>query len=106
MKEFIEAWKRVDRDRVALLLSIVPGAGHLYKHHYGAGLGILLGGNLLMAFIAILLAMATAGFALAIVPIIWWAAIGISAYGAEDRHGKHHFLHPWSRKAATDLPPQ
>lgn len=96
MKEFVEAWKGVDRNKVALLLSIVPGGGHLYKHHYGSGIGILTGGNLLMAFVAALLGIATAGASLVVVPLLWWAGVAISAYGIEDRHGKHHYLHPWT----------
>jgi len=102
MKEFLEAWKRVDRNRVALLLSVVPGAGHLYKHHYAAGLAILLGGNLLVAFVAILLAMATAGVSLVAVPLLWWSGVAISAYGLEDWHGKHHWLHPWSGQGSEN----
>lgn len=98
MKEFLDAWKRVDRDRVALLLSVIPGAGHLYKHHYASGFGILIGGNILMAFIAILLGIATAGVSFFVVPILWWVGVAISAYGADDRHGQHQWLHPWTKK--------
>lgn len=100
MKEFIDAWKKVDRDKLALLLSVVPGAGHLYKHHYAGGLTILVGGNLLVAFMAILLALATLGTSLVLVPLLWWVGIAISAYGLEDRHGTHHFLHPWTERPA------
>lgn len=96
MKEFIDAWKKVDRDKLALLLSVIPGGGHLYKHHYAAGLTILIGGNLLVAFMAILLAIATLGTSLVLVPLVWWVGIAISAYGLEDRHGTHHWLHPWT----------
>jgi hypothetical protein len=96
MKEFLEAWNRVDRDKFALLLSIIPGAGHLYKHHFAAGMGILLGGNILVAFIAILLAIATFGISLVVVPLLWWAGVAISAYGLDDWHGRHYWLHPWT----------
>jgi len=99
MKEFVDAWKDVDRNKVALLLSIVPGAGHLYKRHYVTGICLLIGGNLLVAFVAILLAIATVGISLVVVPLLWWVGVAISAYGLEDRHGTHHWLHPWTQKA-------
>ena len=56
MKEFIDAWKNVDRNKVAALLSVVPGLGHLYKHHYLSGIGIMTAGNALMVFIRMLIA--------------------------------------------------
>ena len=100
MKEFVEAWKRVDRDKVALLLSVIPGAGHLYKHHYAAGFGLLIGGNLLVVYIALILAIATLGLSLFVVPLVWWTGVAISAHGIEDWHGKHQYLHPWTSAEA------
>ena len=47
MKELIEAWRSVDRNTIAALLSVLPGAGHLYKRYYLAGAGILVIGNAL-----------------------------------------------------------
>ena len=91
---FRREWDALDRNAVALLLSIVPGAGHLYKHHYVAGFGILIAGNLLMAFIALILGLATFGFSLIIVPVLYWIGVAGSAYYADDWHGKHEWLHP------------
>lgn len=103
MKEIIEAWSHVDRNRVAFLLSVVPGAGHLYKHHYGAGLTILIAGNLLVVFCALLLALATAGVSLVAVPVIWWVSVAFAAYGLEDWHGKHQWLHPWTDRGEVPV---
>ncbi len=95
MSELLQAWRSVDRNKIALLLSVIPGLGHLYKHHYASGLGILIGGNLLMAFVALLLGLATFGISMIVVPAVYVAAVALSAYNLPDRHGKHHWLHPW-----------
>ena len=95
MKELIDAWKQVDRNTVAAILSIVPGLGHLYKHHYRSGLGIMTAGNVLMVFITLWLALATFGLALIIVPAMWFAGVAYSAYCASDEHGMHPWLHVW-----------
>ncbi|NNC88952.1 MAG: hypothetical protein HKN82_10890 [Akkermansiaceae bacterium] len=91
---FRREWDALDRNVVACLLSVVPGAGHLYKHHYAAGLGILIGGNVLMVFVAVILGIATIGLSLVIVPVLYWLGVAASAYYAEDWHGKHEWLHP------------
>lgn len=95
MKELIDAWKNVDRNKVAALLSVIPGLGHLYKHHYLAGFGILIVGNVLMAFVTGLLSFATLGMSLIIVPAMWFAGVAYSAYMATDEHGHHPWLHVW-----------
>lgn len=88
----------MDRNKIAMLLSVFPGAGHLYKHHYVAGAGIMTVGNVLMVFIALWLAFATLGMSLVVVPVLWIAGIAYGAYLAEDRHGTHAYLHPHLRK--------
>lgn len=95
MKELIKAWKSVDRNMIAALLSVFPGLGHLYKHHYLAGFGILTAGNVLMVFITLWLAFATLGLALILVPALWVAGVAYSAYMASDEHGMHPWLHVW-----------
>lgn len=87
MKELVEAWRGVDRDTVAALLSVLPGAGHLYKRHVLAGLGILTIGNALAAFAAAWLSLATFGLSLVVVPVAWMAGVAAAAYLAPDRHG-------------------
>jgi hypothetical protein len=96
MKELIDAWKQVDRNKIAALLSVVPGLGHLYKHHYASALGIMIPGNTLMVFIAVWLSFATLGLSLILVPAVWFAAVAGSAYCATDEHGMHPWLHVWN----------
>jgi len=100
MKELFDAWKTVDRNKIAALLSVIPGVGHLYKHHYMAGLGILAVGNPLMIFTAAWLAIATLGLSLLVVPAMWISGIAYSAYGAPDHHGAHPWLHVWEHRWA------
>jgi hypothetical protein len=95
MNELLQTLRSVDRNKVALCLSAIPGAGHLYKHHYASGFGLLLGGNVLVVFIALLLGMATFGVSLVVVPLLYIGAVAAAAYYLPDWHGHHHFLHPW-----------
>ena len=96
MKEIIEVWKRVDRNKLAVCLSVIAGLGHLYKHHYFAGFGILTIGNVLVVFIAGLLVFGTLGTSLFVVPAVWVAGVAYSAYMAPDEHGHHPWLHVWN----------
>ena len=98
LSELNEAWSHADRNKLAAIFSIIPGAGHLYKHHYIGGLAILTGGNLLMVFVAAWLSFATMGLSLILVPVTYMAVVAASAYYAEDRHGAHHMLHPWRKE--------
>ncbi|RPJ33908.1 MAG: hypothetical protein EHM17_08520 [Verrucomicrobiaceae bacterium] len=96
MKEILDAWRSVDRNKVAIALSVIPGLGHLYKHHYIAGFGILTVGNILVAFISGLLVFGTLGTSLFVIPAAWIAGIATSAYMASDEHGHHPWLHVWN----------
>jgi hypothetical protein len=96
MKELLDAWRRVDRDKLAAALSLIPGLGHLYKHHYLAGFGILTIGNVLVGFIATLMVFGTLGLSMIFVPAAWIAGVGYSAYMASDEHGHHPWLHVWN----------
>lgn len=100
MKEILDAWKTVDRNMVAIVLSVIPGLGHLYKHHYLAGFGILFVGNVLIVFIAGLASLGTLGTSLILVPAAWFAGIACSAYMASDEHGHHPWLHVWRYRRA------
>jgi hypothetical protein len=95
MKELYEAWKRMDRHILAAGLSVVPGLGHLYKHHYAEGFGILLIGNALIGLVAALMVLGTFGLSLLLVPAAWVAGIAWAAYLASDEHGHHPWLHVW-----------
>jgi hypothetical protein len=85
---------QVDRDRVAAALSVLPGLGHLYKHHYLAGIGLLVFGNLLIGFIAVLMVLGTLGLSLILVPLVYIGMVAASAYDLEDWHDQHRYLHP------------
>ena len=95
MGEIMDAWRTVDRNKIAALLSIIPGLGHLYKHHYVAGLGILIGGNILAGVVTVFLAPATLFMSVIVVPALYLAGIATSAYMLPDWHGRHRYLHPW-----------
>ena len=70
-------------DLVAVILSVIPGLGHVYKGYKLLGLLFVTG-----AFGAVLLgalaATATAGFGLALIPIYWFAVM-FHVYGIQDR---------------------
>ena len=96
MMEEIHLTKQ-DRDWIAAVLSVVPGVGHLYKHHYLAGAGILIGGNLLMVLVTALLSLATFGVALVVVPVAYVMGVAWAAHELPDWHGHHAYLHPWQK---------
>jgi len=85
-----------DRNKIAAILSILPGLGHLYKHHYATGIGLLVGGNVLTGFVSVLMALGTFGLSILIVPLVYITAVAASAYALPDWHGHHHYLHPWT----------
>jgi hypothetical protein len=70
-------------DLVAVLLSVVPGLGHVYKGYKLLGLLFVIGafGAILCGALA---ATATAGFGLALIPIYWFAVM-FHVYGIKDR---------------------
>ena len=86
-----------DRDRFAAIMSVIPGVGHLYKHHYLSGVMILIGGNLLTVLVTVLLSLATFGVALVVVPVAYIAGIAWAAHELPDWHGRHAYLHPWQK---------
>jgi len=81
-----EGARDIDRNMLALILSVIPGLGHLVKRYYALGFTILVAGNALMIFIAAWLSLATLGISLIAVPIIWIGSIAWSAYLLPDRH--------------------
>jgi len=88
-----EAAARLEMDRehnvvAAALSAVLPGLGHMYKGHYGAGLGILLLGAPLSLWVGVLLSLATLGLGL-IIPICFWAMVGVCAYYCEDLRTRH-----------------
>ncbi len=70
-------------DAVAVMLSVIPGLGHIYKGHKFAGLVLILATPMAVA-IALLAATGTAGFGLALLPIYWFGVM-FHVYGVQDR---------------------
>ena len=70
-------------DAVAVLLSVVPGLGHVYKGYKLLGLLFVIGAGFAI-LIGALAATATAGFGLALIPIYWFAVM-FHVYAVEDR---------------------
>ena len=69
-------------DAVAVMLSVVPGLGHVYKGYKLLGLVFVIGAFGAIALGA-LAATATAGFGLFLIPIYWFAVM-FHVYGIED----------------------
>jgi ribosomal protein L40E len=70
-------------DAVAVLLSVIPGLGHVYKGYRLLGLLFVIGAGFAI-LIGALAATATAGFGLGLIPIYWFAVM-FHVYAIEDR---------------------
>lgn len=70
------------RDTTSVIMSIIPGLGHLYKGHYAAA-PIAFGGALLAVFAVVVAATATMGLALVLLPL-YWGAVMLHVYWADD----------------------
>ena len=101
MKELVESVKIIDRNKIALLMSVIPGLGHIYKHHYLFGFGILIAGNALVLLIAAMLTLTTLGLSLIVVPVAWGVYVAYSAYMASDKHGQQRERFIWWSHPAT-----
>ena len=71
-------------DAVAVLLSILPGLGHIYKGHRLLGLLLMFVGTPMAMLGALLLATGTAGFGILILPV-YWIAVMVHVYAVQDR---------------------
>lgn len=71
-------------DAVAVLLSILPGLGHIYKGHKLMGLLLMFAGTPFAVGGALLLATGTAGFGVLILPI-YWVCVMVHVYAIQDR---------------------
>jgi apolipoprotein N-acyltransferase len=71
-------------DAVAVLLSMLPGLGHIYKGHKVIGLILIFFGTPFAIGIALLIATGTAGFGIGLLPI-YWIAVMIHVYAIQDR---------------------
>ncbi len=70
-------------DAVAVLLSVIPGLGHVYKGYRVLGLLFVIGAGFAV-LAGLLAATATAGFGLALIPIYWFGVM-FHVYAIKDR---------------------
>ena len=71
-------------DMVAVMLSIVPGLGHIYKGYRLIGLLLMFLGTPIAVALALLIATGTAGFGLFLLPI-YWIAVMVHVWAIPDR---------------------
>jgi hypothetical protein len=71
-------------DAIAVLLSVIPGLGHIYKGHNLMGMLLIFAGTPMAVGIALLIATGTAGFGIGLLPVYWFAVM-FHVYGIEDR---------------------
>jgi hypothetical protein len=71
-------------DAVAVLLSVMPGLGHIYKGHKVLGMLLIFAGTPMAVGLALLIATGTAGFGVLLLPI-YWLAVMVHVYAIQDR---------------------
>ena len=71
-------------DLVAVLLSIVPGLGHIYKGYRFIGVLLIFVGTPIAFGLALLIATGTAGFGFFLLPV-YWIAVMIHVWTIPDR---------------------
>ena len=70
-------------DNIAVMLSVIPGLGHVYKGYQALGL-LFFAGAIGALGLALLAATATAGFGIGLA-VFYWAAVMIHVYVIKDR---------------------
>jgi hypothetical protein len=71
-------------DMVAVMLSIVPGLGHIYKGYRLIGLLLIFFGTPMAVSLVLLIATGTAGFGFFLLPI-YWIAVMVHVWAIPDR---------------------
>lgn len=71
-------------DAIAVLLSVLPGLGHIYKGHKFIGMALIFAGTPMAVGLALLIATGTAGFGVAMLPV-YWLAVMLHVYAIKDR---------------------
>ena len=71
-------------DAVAVVLSVIPGLGHIYKGHKLMGALIMLVGTPMAIAVAALTFTFTAGFGGLLLPL-WWLGVVFHVWGIDDR---------------------
>lgn len=77
------------RNEIAVVLSIVPGLGHIYKGYVLPGLALMLLAPVAV-FSGLICGALTLGLGL-FLPVVFWVATGWTAYQLPD-HRKHHLV--------------
>ena len=72
-----------ERDQYSLVLSVIPGLGHVYKGHPVMG-ALFMAGGLLALFMVGLIATFTMGFGLLLLPL-YWVGVMMHVFWLEDR---------------------
>ncbi len=76
------------RDIIAAALSVVPGAGHVFKGHVGMGIAYMAGTGLALFFIGVVW-MVSMGFQLLLLPF-YWIWVMLHAYLIPDLKAVDH----------------
>ena len=71
-------------DAIAVLLSVLPGLGHIYKGYKFVGMFLIFAGTPMAVGLALLIATGTAGFGVALLPV-YWLAVMVHVYAIKDR---------------------
>ncbi len=71
-------------DMVAVMLSILPGLGHIYKGYRLIGMLLIFVGTPMAVGLALLIATGTAGFGFFLLPI-YWIAVMVHVWAIPDR---------------------
>lgn len=71
-------------DMVAVMLSIVPGLGHIYKGYRLLGVLLMFVGAPMAVALALLIATGTAGFGFFLLPV-YWIAVMVHVWAIPDR---------------------
>ena len=71
-------------DAIAVLLSVLPGLGHIYKGYKILGMLLVFVGTPMAVALALLIATGTAGFGVGLLPV-YWLAVMVHVYAVQDR---------------------
>ncbi len=71
-------------DMVAVMLSVIPGLGHIYKGYRLIGVLLMFVGAPMAVALALLIATGTAGFGFFLLPI-YWIAVMVHVWAIPDR---------------------
>ncbi|HEY2801414.1 MAG TPA: hypothetical protein VGI85_12520 [Chthoniobacterales bacterium] len=85
---FLHTAEGAASDMVAVMLSIVPGLGHIYKGYRLIGVLLLFIGTPAAVASALLIATGTAGFGFFLLPV-YWIAVMVHVWAIPDRIAPH-----------------